>query len=270
MPRRLAVCCTVPASSNAGKTTRKSGFTLIELLVVIAVIAILAALLLPVLTSAKEKGRRAKCMSNLRQIGIAITMYAQDNNDNLPRSDGTDPSLGEATWDLPKSLADSLGTYANKANVYRDIFYCPGAFTSIQDTDFWWNYSSGHRVTAYQWFISRDGTQGAANHYPSQLALPKSYLAKINTAYTNLYDLATTELVADVVVSEGSGTTSDKFTGVYTSNPNDLPKGFNSSHMGTGMPTGGNILFLDGHVTWRRFVNMRAWGTWNHNRYEWF
>jgi prepilin-type N-terminal cleavage/methylation domain-containing protein len=167
-----------PATARA-KNQIHQGFTLIELLVVIAIIAILAAMLLPVLNSANKMAQRARCMSNLHQLGIAISVYAGDYGDKLPQiNPAIDPSptSANAPWDLLCTMADGFGnckpavyTSATIPNIYRSILYCPAAV--IQDVpvkgnaDFSWRYDSPpltaeHRSTGYSWLISRDGSTG--------------------------------------------------------------------------------------------------------------
>ncbi len=90
--------CRCTRAFNASSGASQRGFTLIELLIVIAVIGILAGLLFPVFARARNSARKTTCASNLHQIGMAIQLYAQDNNRHYPRAEIQDTGPTCSGW----------------------------------------------------------------------------------------------------------------------------------------------------------------------------
>lgn len=132
------------------------GFTLIELLVVIAIIAIIAAMIFPVFARAREKARQASCVSNLKQIGAALTMYADDYDGYYTRGQFW-PWTGVHTW------VHAVEPYVKNAQVFR----CP---SQGRDT-----YGYGYNIAFWGAGDWLDGMHGINDIWPvhqSQVAQP--------------------------------------------------------------------------------------------------
>lgn len=140
------------AISNACRQVdaRGRGFTLIELLVVIAIISVLAALLLPTLRRAKDSAKTVVCVNNLKQIHLAFTLYAEDNEDYMPRiSTLATVSQPVGTWCQQLGRAGYLGspeihttTFGPSPAQRWSIFHCPAETNPTQSlvTQAYWDY----------------------------------------------------------------------------------------------------------------------------------
>ena len=120
-------------SPRESKGAVRAGFTLIELLVVVAILAILAGLLLPALSRAKWKARQTACLSNLRQIGVALTFYQGENSERFPDRRDLKAALGYRPWsDWPPSdpragwASVVLSNHLNND----DVWLCPAVVAS--------------------------------------------------------------------------------------------------------------------------------------------
>ncbi len=114
------------------ESRKVGGFTLIELLVVIAIIALLMAILMPALHRAKQQGRKVGCANNLKQIGLSLHMFGNENDGKLPLNIG-----GYWLWDVAYSTTD----YILRTGGDRHTFYCPCDTTKNPDMAVLWNFS---------------------------------------------------------------------------------------------------------------------------------
>jgi prepilin-type N-terminal cleavage/methylation domain-containing protein/prepilin-type processing-associated H-X9-DG protein len=225
LPRnfRLKLCMEVLPKNKKSE----SAFTLIELLVVIAIIAILAAMLLPALASAKQRAWTIQCNSNLHQISLGMIMYADDAAGRYPKSGGIIP-WNIVNLDAPtNSWLQQIYPFTQSTNVYR----CPANKLQPASWQSQFNYFNGARAA----YIA---AATAAAVEEKKIQFPSAFVISGDTVW-------------DSTGSEALDADKDDYTWNCVGGP---ANGFNWQEW-RAHTQGQNILFADGHAKWFKSYN---------------
>jgi prepilin-type N-terminal cleavage/methylation domain-containing protein/prepilin-type processing-associated H-X9-DG protein len=236
-----------PRQSRFAPAPSRGGFTLIELLVVIAIIAILAAMLLPALSKAKERAKRVQCLSNIRQLGITATMYAGDFDDKLF------PLLyGDITVGLNAALIPTLKNYGmvlkTSASEENNVWSCPTRtyLPRLQPG------TTDMLAIGYQYFgglTTWKNPAGTIAGAPSPVKLASSKPGWCLAAEAN----------ARYLVSWAGAPVGWGADGYVAGKPIRVPH----PRAGKKHPDGGNVLFADCSARWIKFEKMYYMHCWD-------
>jgi prepilin-type N-terminal cleavage/methylation domain-containing protein/prepilin-type processing-associated H-X9-DG protein len=226
------------------RTKHTSGFTLIELLVVIAIIAILAGMLLPALAQAKEKGRKTYCYNNLKQVGLAMMMYADDNKDLVAR--GNVPYW----WGVLIPYLGGAGAQKDQYNRIK-VYTCPSYPDKRQ--------MNCYVVNAWQFSSVRDTTGQEINGLQklSRIQVPVDTIYLADNEYEKWRPIFTEKNII------GSSDLNDVWSPTHLPyrNATNAPLSLERRVAAKRHAFGSNLLYFDGHAGWKnaRRITVDDW-----------